>query len=194
MGKKKIISAKTPTKPQESSVKSIKTGIFGSISFFKNFILAVFVGFFFLILFNTNDGYSWILRDLIGENLKFIYKNPNITTEQKFESKFGADAYVINQIKKSTPENAVILFPPYEYIINDTSQIKFKRDQGGIKVRNWLIYYLYPRRIEYLVGNQAKPNPSQKITHVVCLNGWGYNYLTYPVSQQQLFEILPLSK
>lgn len=194
MSTSKTNKPKPTNKSAETVITSSKSGIFSHISFFKNFILAVFIGFFFLVLFNANEGYTFIIRDLIGENLKFINKNPNITEAQKLESKFGADGYVINQIKRATPEDAVLLFPPYEVIINDTSQLQFKRDQGGIKVRNWLVYYLYPRKIQYLSLNQTQPTANQKITHVVCINNWGYDLLNYEVSERQIFEVLPISK
>lgn len=194
MSKAKLPLPKPTIKPTETPLTGSKSGIFAHISFFKNFILAVFTGFFFLVLFNINDGYIFIFRDLIGENLKFINKNPNITENQKLESKFGVDAYVINQIKKATPEDAVLLFPPYEIIINDTSQLQFKRDQGGVKARNWLVYYLYPRKIQYLKPTETQPTEDQKITHIICMNNWGYDLLNYEVSQRQIFEVLPISK
>lgn len=194
MSKPKLMSQKPQKVALEIATTHQNPSIFGHISFFKNFILVILIGFFFLVLFNANDGYVFIMRDLIGENLKFINKNPNISENQKLESKFGLDGYFVNQIKKNTPEDAVLLFPPYEVLMSDTSQLHFKRDLGGAKVRNWLIYYLYPRKVQYLAMGQTKIAVNQKITHVICINNWGYDLLEYEVSRRQVFEILPLKK
>jgi len=169
-----------------------KTTTKKGIGFFNNFILLVVCIVLVLGLFKGNEGYSWVWNDLINENLKFINKNPHLTDAQKYQSKFGIDAAAIDFIKKQTPDSAIILLPPGAVIMDDSSDYKFLKGLGGIKARNWTIYFLYPRKLVYF-DEFDRNKFAKNITHVVCMNGWGYDKLSYNATPQSSFEILPIS-
>jgi hypothetical protein len=163
------------------------------ISFFKNFILLIASIGLVLMLFKGNAGYSWVWTDLIQENLKFISRNSHLTEAQKYQAKFGVDAAAIDLIKKNTPDDAVILFPPFNVIMNDSSDYKFQKGLGGIKIRNWTLYFLYPRKLVYAEELETSPFASQ-VNYVVCMNGWGYDKISYEPVQKTSFQVLPIAK
>lgn len=163
------------------------------IGFFRNFILFLFSIVLVLVLFKGNEGYSWVLSDLINANLKFINSNRHLTPAQKYQSKFGVDAAAIDFIKNQTPEDAVILIPPHSVLMNDSSEYKFMKGLGGIKARTWTLYFLYPRKLVYF-DESDKNKFAKDVTHVVCLNGWGYDKLLYATTPKSSFEILPVKE
>lgn len=190
LAKKKII----PTVRAQHNVYETKPQPKGnSIGFFKNFIFLLSVVAFVLVIFKGNEGYSWIWNKLISENLKFISKNPHLTEAQRYQVKFGVDASVIDYIKNKTPESAVILFPPNEVIMNKNSSYRFIKGVGGLKIRNWALYFLYPRKLVY-ADEMRESIFTKDITHVACLNGWGYEFLNYEYESKSEFEVLAINK
>lgn len=188
------MAKKSETKLPISEINKSKKGLFSHIGIIKNLIFLFVMGLVWLMILKGNEGYQWMWNDLLAENLKFIEKYPSITENQKYESKFGIDAFVIQQIKKSTPEDAIILMPPNEVIISDDSEYQFMKGQGGLKSRNWMLYFLYPRKLVYADETDKLTDWAKNATHIVCLNGWGYEKLNYEVTQKQTFQILALSK
>lgn len=183
--KNRIQPSKNPSRPT-ASIKIEKSGI----GFFSNFFILIFSVGLVLILFKGNEGYSWVWKELITENLKFIYRNPNLSDAQKYQAKFGLDAAAIDYIKNKTPEDAVILMPPSSVLMNDSSQYKFLKGLGGIKARNWTIYFLYPRKLVYY-DELDKNIFAKKISHVVCFGNWGYSQLNYKTVPKDYLEVLP---
>ncbi len=184
----------TKTNKPNNSQKIQSNGIFAPIGFIKNVIYFFITGLFLLTLIKGNVGYSWVANDLIYENLKYFYKYPFLTNTQKLESKFGMDATVIQKIKKATPENAIIWMPPEKILFSENTNYPFMPGTGGIKNRNWTLYFLYPRQLIYADEAPKLQNLIDKATHVVCLNGWGYDKLYYDVEPTQDLQILKLKK
>lgn len=170
-----------------------KSGLFSHISFIKNSIFFFITGLVLLMLIKGNVGYKWVANDLIYENLLYFYKHPYLTNNQKLESKFGIDAAVIQQIRKATPDDAIILMPPVKVLLSETSTYPFMPGNGGIKNRNWAVYFLYPRKLIYADEEAKMQVLSQKATHVVCINGWGFDKITYPIANKQDLQILKLN-
>ncbi|MDX2188967.1 MAG: hypothetical protein SFY32_03815 [Bacteroidota bacterium] len=191
---KKVNQKSTPIPPKKvvapQIIKETKNAFF-QMSFFKNFIQLLVILAVILICMKGNEGYSWVWSDLINENLKFISKNKQLNTAQKYQAKFGVDAAALDYIKLKTPDTAIILFPYYNTIISDSSGYQFIKGLGGIKIRVWSTYFLYPRKLVYM-DEFEKNRYKNKITHVVCMGNWGYNYLDYPVESRKMFDVLPL--
>lgn len=189
---KKIVNKSSNTK--ETKSETVSNGFFPHISFLKNLILFFITGLVLLMIFKGNSGYDWVRNILLAQNLKFINQYPHLTIEERYQSKFGIDAAALQQIAKATPENAIILFPPISVILSDTAQYRFLKEQGGLKMRNWALYFLYPRKLVYADEIEKLEELSKKATHVLCLNGWGYDKLNYEVEQKQAFQILEIKK
>lgn len=179
----------------KSTVSATKVSVSSDegIGFYKNFILLLFVVAFVLIIFKGNEGYAWIFNKLIKQNLEFISKNPQLTESQRYQVKFGVDASVLAFIKDKTPTDATILFPPNSVLMNENSNYRFIKGVGGLKIRNWALYFLYPRKLVY-ADEMDKSIFTKDISHVVCLNGWGYSFLNYDYQSKNDFELLSVNK
>lgn len=177
------------TKPKKETVQSQRKGI----HFVKNLLLASIVSAFIFVIFRENAGYSWVWTSLISENLKFANRSAKLNDSQRMQAKFGMDAAALDYIKQNTPESAIILMPPYEILMGDSASFQFKKDLGGIKVRNWALDLLYPRKLVYFDENDKIPFANQ-LTHVVVMDGWGYKYLSYNVTAKSNFDVLPIVK
>ncbi|MDX2197298.1 MAG: hypothetical protein NW207_12865 [Cytophagales bacterium] len=172
-------------------VKDIKINEAKKMPFVKQILCTVAIALLLLAVFKENKGYNWLWNDLIHENLKFINKNKNLNYTEKMQAKFGADAALIEYIKKNTPDNAVIAFPAGDSFLSANAPYKFIQGLGGIKVRVWTQNFLYPRTLVYEHELKKWKNIPQ-ITHVVCMNGWGYDQLEYEVQTRNSFDVLPV--
>ncbi|MFN0048660.1 MAG: hypothetical protein ACKVOU_06030 [Cytophagales bacterium] len=138
------------------------------IPFVKNLLLLATISAFLFVAFRENAGYDWVMNSLIGENLKFANRSSHLSESQKMQSKFGIDAAALDYIKLNTPENAIILMPPSSILMADSASFQFKKDLGGIKVRNWALNLLYPRKLVYY-EEKDKNKFFKQISHVVVM-------------------------
>ncbi len=164
-----------------------------SVPFVRNLLFAAAVAAFLVVIFRENSGYSWVWNKLVGDNLKISKSSSHLTTMQKYQSKFGIDVGAIEYIAQNTPEDAVILFPPLSIMLSDSASLQFKKDLGGIKIRNWTLDLLYPRKLVYFDEKEGNSFFNQ-ITHVVVMDGWGYDFVNYEVEQKNNFAVLPLKQ
>jgi hypothetical protein len=134
---------------------------------------------------HLNAGYDWLLNSMLKSNLETISQHPELTTQQRYEAKWGGEIAYINQVKNQTTESAVILFPT-----------KAMMKESGFKSVGdiaWLEYFLYPRKLVY-EDDKAKSPLYAQVTHVVSMNGWGLDKLKYTVEKPEGFMILPINK
>ena len=147
----------------------------------------------FLLYYNIG-GYRWVVDGLVLNNLKIIYQNPNLSLERKWAMKCGFDFVYLNHIKKNTPENAIILMPPYSALYPNKEGFKTEfntKNAAGVKNKAWATYFLYPRKLVYQKGKDIN-YLYDKITHVAIANYLGYDKLDYSVPKKQKHAILPL--
>ena len=64
-------------------------------------------------------------------------------------------------------------------------------DAWGVKSKLWNTYFLYPRKV---VGENEKDSSPlyAQVTHVMIVDAWGYDKLTYPVSRKEKYAVLPI--
>lgn len=143
-------------------------------------------------------GYDWAINELAISNLESIKKlkeemhqSGEDSTEQslleaKLKRKVGLYNF-IEYIKKSTPENAVILLPEGDAEVSNNSKWNFIYDP------EWMEYFLYPRLCLAIGREGEHPDLAKRITHVVIIEGKGYDKLKYmvPVNQRPKEAVLP---
>jgi len=158
-------------------------------SLFGNLVLSISLVIIFIFMYQAVPSYKWIVDSLVISNLKIIQHNPDLTLEQKYAAKLGFDARYIDYVKKSTPENAVILMPPYK----EFAKGEFNRNGSwGVKSKTWCTYFLYPRIVIRESDCAELPDLCQKISHVMIINNWGYDKLEYNVGQKNKYGVLPV--
>lgn len=158
---------------------------------------AIIAGIFLTIVFKHNEpdpqnpadqplnrGYDWLLNIMLKGNLETIEKYPDLTTQQRYEMKWGGGeiSYVF-KVKNETPDSAVILFPPKKNL----QDVGFK----SVVDLPWATYFLYPRKVVYQDDSTKNPFYAQA-DYLISINGWGLDKSPTPVAQPQAFMILKL--
>ena len=158
-------------------------------------LLVALVGLFLLNqVEKSSDGYRWMYEDLLKKNMVTIKKYPEYSLEQRYQMKMGFSMAYIDYVKQNTPDTAVILFPDHQ-IISDTKDPKqnFSGMVGWCSTKYGYYRFLYPRKVVFESEKEQSPF-FEKITHVAIINGWGYEYLSYPVpvEYQSINAISPI--
>lgn len=136
-------------------------------------------------------GYKWLISNIIEDNIKIIEKHPNLSYEKKMEAKLGGPATYLLHLKKNTPKNATILFPPDSLMNIENAP---ENPNKWLKGKSWTSYFLYPRRVVY-EREKGSSLIYDSVTHVAIMNHWGYNKLKdYTVTTQSEFNVLPLTR
>ena len=87
--------------------------------------------------FTWIGGYAWLWDNLIVKNDSFIRNYSHLTTQKKYEIKWGFDYSFINFIKKNTQENTILLMPSKADLFINGQKSDFRTDPGGIKNKAW---------------------------------------------------------
>ncbi len=176
---------------QEPEITALASGDYKKgIPFHLNLIALSISFFLVLIAYKNIPSYAWLKDDLIKENLKIIKKYPRLSSDEKLGAKIGYDFQVLKMIRDATPENAIILFPR-----QDTCQNIRKREGGqnlsggGLHVKIWSQYYLYPRRVVY---DESKDPDLSKANYLAIVGGNGYDKLKYPVKERIDYTVYEL--
>lgn len=147
------------------------------------------VGFFF-IMTSQCVGYDWIYNTLIKNTYDSADQIKGLTIDQKIESKMGFDAKFLLYLKAQTPEDAIILMPPYEQVKRKNDGGAFSNDSASISNVSWASYFVFPRKLVY-EGTESEYR--DKVTHVAIVDKWGYQFApNIPEAQQQLYSVLKL--
>lgn len=163
------------------------------ISFGWNVGLLVFALIIMVVVYNNNDSYKWLYKQMLKGNLEFIKENPQLTYNDKIESKFGLDYSVLKTIVEKTPENAVVLFPSSKIIDTVRKVNKLPNRNENLMSKDWDEYFIFPRRI---IFEEQKSISKIKPTHALILGGMGYENLTYPIEndKRKFLDVLPINK
>jgi hypothetical protein len=142
------------------------------------------------VLRSYNAGYQWTFQTLLKENLKMMKEYKDITLEQKYEAKLGFSYRFLSNIRKSTPEEAVVIMPPDTVLRPPGGKSDFSE---FIVSKMWASYFVYPRKLIY--ENEKGTSPFyDSATHVAIANYWGYDKLDYPVGNQAQYSVMPLKQ
>lgn len=153
-------------------------------------------GFFKEAIRRYTRGYYWVTHDVAAGSLKQIGEiNEKIesgqmkplTREDKLGYKVGIYP-LIKYINENTPENAVILLPQGDSLLSNTPRWNFVYDP------DWMEYFLYPRLCLAIGREDEYPELAKRATHVLIVQGKGYEKLKYdvPVEQRTSEAILPI--
>ena len=142
-----------------------------------------------IILLTTvknNAGYNWAWETLLKGNWKTVRANCSAGIAERYAMKMGFTAQLLEYFKENTPENAVLLFPTKAQL-REKSQHNIDPNITG---RNWVLHYLYPRRVIYADEDYAPLR--QQVNYVVIVNGHGYESLDVEFDQYPSFAVIPL--
>lgn len=141
-------------------------------------------------------GYYWVTHDVAQKSLEQINdinakvesgQMKPLTREDKLGYKVGVYP-LIKYLNESTPKDAVILLPPGDSVLSNTSKWNFVYDP------EWMEYFIYPRLCLTTGRENEHPDLAKRITHVLIVQGRGYDKLKYdvPVEQRASEAVLPI--
>ena len=140
---------------------------------------------FLYIIFNSVQGYDWLLNTMLKNNFETVEKYHNLNIAERYELKWGGEIGYVNRIKKSTPDSAIIIVPPKKLL----TQAGFK---SAVELP-WLTYFVYPRKVVYEDDKDSSKIYNQA-TYILSVNGWGFDKVNYHIDKPEAFMILPLKK
>lgn len=152
-------------------------------------------------LTKVTRGYRWAIHDLAFKNLENIEQvkaqlsaqRADSTPQSLFEAKMNMKVSLypmFDYIKANTPEDAIILLPEGDSAVSNTSKWNFIYDP------EWVEYFIYPRLCLAIGREDEHPELKNKITHVLIIEGKGYDKLKYdvPLEQRPREAILPINQ
>ena len=162
------------------------------LTFFEiNFIITLVLFILLYILYKYNPGYNFFVNRQIIYGSKQVYQHFDATLDFKYYLKLRNDYNFVNFIKDNTPDSAIILMPPEEVFRGSLLNMN---GNWGVKSKIWSTYFLYPRILIQENERNAYPQMYERITHVMIVNGWGYEKLNYKVSKQEKYSVLPVNQ
>ncbi|MDR1096606.1 MAG: hypothetical protein LBL57_00585 [Tannerella sp.] len=187
MKKKSTAKKKSNPVPNPISTSKPMESLDYVIWIFKNIIVGVFAWFMVQYLIDSYKSYDWAYNVLMKENYKTVKKYSHLSLDQKWEAKLGYDFTYWKYLRDNTPEDAVILYPTYDLFFPEGKKSNFKNSASKMHA----IRFLHPRKLVY--HNERETSRYGKIiTHVAIVNGWGYEYLEYPVANKAEITVLPI--
>jgi len=159
-------------------------------------VLQADTGFFKEFIRKYTRGYYWVTHDVAGKSVEQINEiNAKVesgqmkplTREDKLGYKVGVYP-LIKYLNENTPKDAVILLPPGDSLLSNTSKWNFVYDP------EWMEYFIYPRLCLTTGRESEHPDLEKRITHVLIVAGRGYDKLKYevPLDQRPSEAVLPI--
>lgn len=146
-------------------------------------------------------GYHWAIHDLALGNLEAIKQQQeefhrlgvDSTEKSLFEAKMArrvGNYNLIQYIRQNTPENAVLLLPEGDAKVSNDSKWNFVYDP------EWMEYFIYPRLCVAIGREDEHPDLAKRVTHILIIEGKGYDKLKYdvPVEQRPDVAVLPINE
>ena len=141
------------------------------------------------ILFATNTGYDRLYKQNVVNLLSDLKTYKGLSWDEKLTHFLPQDYPFLKRIKDATPANAIILAPPRPVWYPKDRDLGFGR---WISRNYYLSYFLYPRRV-VIDDKKNHDNPLiQQATHVMIVDSWGYDKLSYQVANPQPFTVMPI--
>lgn len=146
-------------------------------------------------------GYNFVVHDVAIAGKETVEKvsaelhnkgldsTANSLYEAKMRYKVGTYDFLKN-IVNTTPENAVIFVPKGDSVISNNSKYNF------IYEMEWLEFFIYPRLCINIGDEEKYPDLAQRASHVLILDGRGYEKLKYniPAEQRPADAFLPINE
>jgi hypothetical protein len=191
MKKKKVIKGKNnPTSKSQSQSPQVFDY---AIWIFKNAIMGTIIYLIIVSTINNKDRFSyydWAYNTLMKGNYETIKQYDTLSLDQKWESKLGYTGAYWIYIRNNTPEDAVILFPTVDIFMPEGKTTQFVGEPAN-KIS--VLRFLHPRKV--VLHNEIETNRyGKQLTHVAIANGWGYDYLEYPVLNRIDNTVLPIKQ
>ncbi|MDR0605404.1 MAG: hypothetical protein LBG80_13975 [Bacteroidales bacterium] len=195
MKKKDTIKGKNnPTSQSQSQSKSKSPQVLDYIIWiFKNVIIGTIIYFIVVSTINSKERfpyYDWAYNTLMKGNYETIQQYDTLSLDQKWEAKLGYTGAYWIYIRNNTPEDAVILFPTHDIFMPEGKTTLFVGEPiNKISISR----FLHPRKV--VQYNEIETNRyGKQLTHVAIANGWGYDYLEYPVANKIDNTVLPIKQ
>lgn len=160
----------------------------------RQLVVAVGALAFVFMLYLFIPGYRWAVEEIGFKNLNLVNKIedkrrrenlPPLNVHEKRAFKIEG-YYYLQLLNSATPQNAVILLPPQN--ITKGTRHEFLHSS------EWVAYFIYPRLCVGYDERKRNPELFSRITHVAIVNGWGYEFLEYPVEQKEEEAVLPIKQ
>lgn len=160
----------------------------------RQLVVAICTLVFIALLYFLIPGYRWAVEEIGFRNLNLISRIekkrisenlPPLNVHEKRAFKIEG-YYYLQLLITSTPQNAVILLPP--------RQVTHGTRHEFLNSSEWVAYFIYPRLCVGYDERFTNPELYAKITHVAIVNGWGYEFLKYPVEKKEEEAVLPIDK
>jgi len=147
---------------------------------------------------SVTRGYHWAIHDLAMKNYEQICEIKEqvesgqikpLTREDKLMRKVAVYP-LLKYVNESTPKDAVIWLPLGDAQISNDAKWHFIYDP------EWTEYFIYPRLCIAHDGLAKHPELAKRITHVLIIEGKGYEKLRYdvPVEQRAKEAVLPINQ
>lgn len=140
-------------------------------------------------VFKSNVGYQWIFN-LVKQNLETKERYPDISIDQKWESKLGFAYKYTTYIKQNTPDSAFVLFPHRDSIKADKNL-----HPHFVASDNWKDYFLYPRKaLSVSDPTYDSVFAPSSFTHLAIVSKQGYHLLPSAIdtSKAPVYTVIKL--
>jgi len=137
-------------------------------------------------------GYHWAIHDIAIGSVENVHEMEDkatkpLTREDKLAMRVGIWPF-IDYINKNTPPDAVIYLPKGDSVISNEGKWNFIYDP------EWMEYFIYPRLCVTIGRENENPELAKRVTHVVIVEGKGYDKLKYdvPLAQRPSEGVFPI--
>lgn len=172
-------------KTAKLSEKSSSDSIF--IRGISNIVIALIFIVILSIGKTNNVGYTFMWDTLVNQNYTMVKENSHIPYMDRNEQRHGASYKYLADIKKQTPEDALILMPADSSLNKVDPQYGFNE----LKNRTKTTFFLYPRKPLYRTDTFDKAMLS-KATYVAIFAGDGYADVSNPPADRNPFTVIKI--
>ena len=160
----------------------------------RQLVVAICTFLFIGLLYFLIPGYRWAVEEIGFRNLNLVNKIeekrksenlPPLNVHEKRAFKIEG-YYYLQLLNTSTPQDAVIFLPQ--------GSVTHGPRHEFVNSSEWVAYFIYPRLCIGYDERFKNPELYSKVTHVAIVNGWGYEFLKYPIEKKEEEAVLPIEK